>query len=78
MKLILRRKVQLEVKGDKVENRVLVSDICSLLYRFVFRLNVKIAGLDIYVNCLLTPFKGLLVSPDNIKLVYSSLKCFPL
>lgn len=40
VKLTLRRKVQLEVKGDKVENRVLVSDICSLLYCFVFHKNV--------------------------------------
>lgn len=30
VKLTLRRKVQLEVKGDKVENRVLVSDSCLL------------------------------------------------
>lgn len=30
VKLTLRRKVQLEVKGDKVENRVLVSDSCSV------------------------------------------------
>lgn len=29
VKLTLRRRVQLEVKGDKVENRVLVSDRCS-------------------------------------------------
>uniref|UniRef100_A0A3B5MWB9 CARMIL C-terminal domain-containing protein n=1 Tax=Xiphophorus couchianus TaxID=32473 RepID=A0A3B5MWB9_9TELE len=29
VKLALRRKVQLEVKGDKVENRVLVSESCS-------------------------------------------------
>lgn len=40
VKLTLRRKVQLEVKGDKVENRVLVSDSCSLLYCFVFHKNV--------------------------------------
>lgn len=58
VKLTLRRKVQLEVKGDKVENRVLVSDSCSLLYCFVFHKNVKIIGLDMYVNCLLTPFNG--------------------
>lgn len=32
VKLTLRRKVQLEVKGDKVENRVLVSDSCSLSF----------------------------------------------
>lgn len=31
VKLTLRRKVQLEVKADKVENRVLVSDCCGLL-----------------------------------------------
>lgn len=30
VKLILRRSVQLEVKGDKVENRVLVSGCCVL------------------------------------------------
>lgn len=30
VKLTLRRRVQLEVKGDKVENRVLVSDSCSV------------------------------------------------
>lgn len=30
VKLILRRSVQLEVKGDKVENRVLVSSVYSL------------------------------------------------
>uniref|UniRef100_A0A3Q2PG90 CARMIL C-terminal domain-containing protein n=1 Tax=Fundulus heteroclitus TaxID=8078 RepID=A0A3Q2PG90_FUNHE len=29
VKLTLRRKIQLEVKGDKVENRVLVSESCS-------------------------------------------------
>lgn len=58
VKLTLRRKVQLEVKGDKVENRVLVSDSCSLLYCFVFHKNVKIIGLDMYVNCMLTHFKG--------------------
>lgn len=40
VKLTLRRKVQLEVKGDKVENRVLVSDSCSLLYCLVFHKNV--------------------------------------
>lgn len=32
VKLTLRRKVQLEVKGDKVENRVLVSDSCSVCF----------------------------------------------
>lgn len=31
VKLTLRQKVQLEVKGDKVENRVLVSDSCLVL-----------------------------------------------
>lgn len=59
VKLTLRRKVQLEVKGDKVENRVLVSFSCSLLYCFVFHVIVEIIGLDMYVNCLLTHFKGL-------------------
>lgn len=32
VKLTLRQKVQLEVKGDKVENRVLVSDSCLVLF----------------------------------------------
>uniref|UniRef100_A0A8C9XUZ1 Capping protein regulator and myosin 1 linker 1 n=1 Tax=Sander lucioperca TaxID=283035 RepID=A0A8C9XUZ1_SANLU len=31
-----RRKVQLEVKGDKVENRVLVSDSCSVEHSFSY------------------------------------------
>uniref|UniRef100_A0A4W6BL39 Capping protein regulator and myosin 1 linker 1 n=1 Tax=Lates calcarifer TaxID=8187 RepID=A0A4W6BL39_LATCA len=35
VKLTLRRKVQLEVKGDKVENRVLVSDSCSVCFLFI-------------------------------------------
>lgn len=32
VKLTLKRKVQLEVKGDKVENRVLVSDSWSVVF----------------------------------------------
>lgn len=32
VKLTLRRKVQLEVKGDKVENKVLVSNSCLVFF----------------------------------------------
>uniref|UniRef100_A0A3Q3XF05 Capping protein regulator and myosin 1 linker 1 n=1 Tax=Mola mola TaxID=94237 RepID=A0A3Q3XF05_MOLML len=47
VKLTLRRRVQLEVKGDKVENRVLVSDRCSFSLSIYCKVEHSFNYLDI-------------------------------